>query len=340
MQPSRKLIKQVRKLNLQPRRAILGDRGGVIDEPGRPGYVRVRYPASPENTDALAYPTTVRMNAVVPKKLNKAVLVGYDSDGEIAVINSDFSGSLAAGENPIVNNPADEINARYVDQSNITTLRCQPVGPGAPLSVSVLGWPYVDGLGVYHPFIGEQTSVTSYIPAAANEVCLVLVALKTDDTLEITQSTDQNENIPLDSTDIQECIDGLTASSKPIKLYRLVNGMTAILDEHDYMDMRQFINVETPTSNMVISPVASVNTNTTLDNSHYIVLVTATATITLPSAAIHLGRQFIIKNNGVGVTITIDTTSSQTIDDSLTLVISDQYVSVSLCSDGANWVIT
>lgn len=256
MQLSRKLFKQIRKLNLQPRRAILGDRGGVIDEPGRPGYVRVRYPASPENTDALAYPTTVRMNAIVPKKLNKAVLVGYDADGEVAVINSDFSGSLAAGENPIVNNPADEINSRYVDQKDITTLRSQPVGPGAPMWISVLGWPYADSAGVYHEFIGEQINLTSYIPAAVDEWCLVLVALKTDDTLEITQSTDQNIINPLDSTDIQECIDGLTAGSTPVHLYKLVNGMTNILDEHDYMDMRQFINIAGGGSSGTVTSVA------------------------------------------------------------------------------------
>lgn len=299
---SRKLLRQTRKLNLNPRRAILGDQNGVIDEPGRTGYVRVRYPASPENSNSLAYPTTIRMNAIVPKKRNQKVLVGYDDDGEIAVIKADFSGTLAGGENPIVNNPADQEVFRYVDQRNITTLRSQAVGPGAPMWVSVLGWPYVDSAGVYHEFIGEQINLTSSIPGTANHVRLALVALKTDDTLEIKTSTSQDQSNPLDSTDIQECIDSLTDGSTPVHLYKLVNGMTDILDEHDYMDMRQFINVGFPgAGGGSIAPQFSANTTQTVANTttETTLFGSGTGTLTIPANRLEVGSVIVCDLAGV-----------------------------------------
>lgn len=93
------------------------------------------------------------------------------------------------------------------------------------------------------------------------------------------------------------------------------------------------------TSNMLVGPIASVSGNTTLTTANYIVLVSATATITLPDAVANPGRQYIVKNIGVGITVTINTTSSQTIDGNLTLVITAQYVSFSLVSNGTNWYI-
>jgi len=66
---------------------------------------------------------------------------------------------------------------------------------------------------------------------------------------------------------------------------------------------------------------------------------TGTFTVTLPTASGRDGQAFIIKNSGTGV-ITIATTSSQMIDanasGALTL---NQYDSLSVMSDGANWII-
>jgi hypothetical protein len=66
---------------------------------------------------------------------------------------------------------------------------------------------------------------------------------------------------------------------------------------------------------------------------------TGTYSVTLPTASGIAGQEFVIKNSGTGV-ITIATTYSQTIDanasGSLTL---NQYDSISVMSDGANWII-
>ena len=64
-----------RKLGLEFRRAILGDSAGVVYEPGRPGYVRVRYPASGDNSDGLGFPTVVRLKVSIPANSTATVFV-------------------------------------------------------------------------------------------------------------------------------------------------------------------------------------------------------------------------------------------------------------------------
>lgn len=61
-------------------------------------------------------------------------------------------------------------------------------------------------------------------------------------------------------------------------------------------------------------------------------------TVTLPTAVGITGRQYIIKNSGTS-TITVATTSSQTIDGATTYILQVQYMSVTVVSDGANWII-
>ena len=82
----------------------------------------------------------------------------------------------------------------------------------------------------------------------------------------------------------------------------------------------------------------SVNTSAgSASSTDYVYLASGTINITLPTA---VGNQnlYTIKNVGTGV-ITINTTSSQTIDGSLTAPIRVQYLSLTLVSDGANWNI-
>ena len=84
--------------------------------------------------------------------------------------------------------------------------------------------------------------------------------------------------------------------------------------------------------------VVSVNTSAgSASSTDYVYLASGTINITLPTA---VGNQnlYTIKNVGTGV-ITIDTTSSQTIDGSLTAPIRVQYLSLTIISDGANWNI-
>lgn len=66
---------------------------------------------------------------------------------------------------------------------------------------------------------------------------------------------------------------------------------------------------------------------------------TSTAfTVTLPTAVGVSGKAYIVKNVGAKV-LTIATTSAQTIDGTTTYGLKIQYTSVTVASDGANWLI-
>jgi hypothetical protein len=73
--------------------------------------------------------------------------------------------------------------------------------------------------------------------------------------------------------------------------------------------------------------------NLTLTSAHYFVNVSATATITLPTAVGITGRVYIVKSSAG--TTTMATTSSQTIDGASPTTVTGQ---LRVISDGANWL--
>ena len=94
------------------------------------------------------------------------------------------------------------------------------------------------------------------------------------------------------------------------------------------------------------SVAAATNTRTanrTLDATDYTTRVdaaTGNKTITLPTAVGIAGRIYVIKKIDSSVnTVTINTTSSQTIDGALTIVLIAQYKYVTVQSNGATWDI-
>jgi hypothetical protein len=80
--------------------------------------------------------------------------------------------------------------------------------------------------------------------------------------------------------------------------------------------------------------------NYTITTSDYLVNCTSgTFTITMPTAASITGQRFVVKNTGTGV-ITLATTSSQTIDGYATATLTlSQFQSLTLMSDGSNWIL-
>lgn len=70
----------------------------------------------------------------------------------------------------------------------------------------------------------------------------------------------------------------------------------------------------------------------------FIDYTSTTSTLTLPTAVGITGKWYIVKNSGTG-TVTIATTSSQTIDGLTTKTLSTQYSGYRVESDGANWKI-
>ncbi len=87
----------------------------------------------------------------------------------------------------------------------------------------------------------------------------------------------------------------------------------------------------------VVTSIATTTSALGVSNTDYIYLCNGTFTITLPTA-IGNNSKYTIKNVGTG-TITINTTSSQTIDGSTTIILATQYESLDLISDNANFNI-
>ena len=86
------------------------------------------------------------------------------------------------------------------------------------------------------------------------------------------------------------------------------------------------------------TPYTSVTATYSVESTDYIVdCPSGTFTVTLPTAVDITGRTFTIKNSGVG-TITVGTTSSQTIDGTTTKSLSTQYQTLTVVSNGANWI--
>lgn len=77
----------------------------------------------------------------------------------------------------------------------------------------------------------------------------------------------------------------------------------------------------------------------TIDNTDCVINCTAnTFTVTLPTASGLTGQYFIIKNSGLGA-ITVDADGSETIDGSANKLLAIQNESITVISDGANWII-
>lgn len=96
-------------------------------------------------------------------------------------------------------------------------------------------------------------------------------------------------------------------------------------------------------SDLKFRDIASVAVNTTLSDSHYTVGVDASGaarTITLPAAASNTGRIYnISKRDSSANTVTIDANAAELINGAATVVISTQYGSYTIQSDGTGWWI-
>ena len=67
---------------------------------------------------------------------------------------------------------------------------------------------------------------------------------------------------------------------------------------------------------------------------------TTKITITLPAAATYTDRVYYIKKiDSSAYTVTIDANGTEKIDGAETQIITTQYVSLTVCSDGSNWHI-
>ena len=88
----------------------------------------------------------------------------------------------------------------------------------------------------------------------------------------------------------------------------------------------------------IIFPVTGINSTYTVDTNDYLIDITGnTITVTLPTAVGVNGKNYVIKNRGTDV-VTVETTSSQTIDGASTKSLNNND-GIEIISDGSNWII-
>lgn len=132
-------------------------------------------------------------------------------------------------------------------------------------------------------------------------------------------------------------------STSGIKIQN-ATGANTIMD-FDTSNLRAGIRTVTPTSSLHVAgsfstALATKSSAYTLTETDSTILATGTTTITLPSASSITGRMYTVKKtDSAGTSITVATTSSQTIDGSTTYTLSAQYQSITVQSDGTNWIV-
>lgn len=237
-----------RRLGLEEYPAILGDADGIVwDDPVRkPGVMRIRYATA----SGLSLPPFARVGSTYQGSTapGTGVFVGWE-DNELRVLRPNVNAQLAAGQNPALNNAALATRSQQATDS-IVMFKSHPTSP-ISLNVVVRSWLYIesgtvklfdasgdDGAGGFK----GKIDLSSYVPTTG-EHRLACLFLKPDNTLEVVASTTQSIIEPLDLTDVQECFDAATDTTKPCWAWRLADGQTAIGDESSWLDLRQFINI-------------------------------------------------------------------------------------------------
>jgi len=96
-------------------------------------------------------------------------------------------------------------------------------------------------------------------------------------------------------------------------------------------------------NSLSMSGVVTISSATTIDSNTYMIVAGGTSSyaVTLPSTSVvSTGRIYVIKKTSASTyTLTINTTSSQTIDGATSLAFTQQYASYTVISNGSNWLI-
>ena len=88
----------------------------------------------------------------------------------------------------------------------------------------------------------------------------------------------------------------------------------------------------------IVFPYQAVSATYAIKTSDYLLDFTSgTFTATLPTAVGCTGKTYVLKNSGTGI-VTIATTSSQTIDGATPVILTTQYSTITVVSNGTNWI--
>jgi len=238
----------------QVTRGVLGNGNGQVSVPNSNGnrlYFRAHegVNAAGFSTYGAAQRLPLAAGFMSPVYDGAPVVVGYDSlTGRTAILAHDAVGVENAGLSNAANNP-NSPERQWIRKRNIQDWISLPVGTGntPSLKVNVGSYPYFDNYGTlqFFPATGVSTHVdlSAHVPAAAQHRLVIVWGNTFDNSYSVTASTAQAIDVPLDSTDYDECIVLADAEAMPIVAYRLKNAETGITASAIHNDLRQLWNV-------------------------------------------------------------------------------------------------
>lgn len=221
--------------------AIMGDGLGHVSDLTSNGFnVLVRY----QTANNLGWPQSVRKPpGNVSYAQETPVWVGYNDDGELAVLGPRILAQKAAGTNGIVNDVQNDPTGGFLDLSLALQLRSQPTSPPS-LSVTVKSLWYIhNGVPVNFPGDGDLP-LDGFIPDTGKQ-CLALAYLDTsDNTMHVVASTPisiARGMSAFGTGDIEECVAAAGINAIYSKFWWVPYSVAAFGDECDYLDFRLWL---------------------------------------------------------------------------------------------------
>lgn len=316
------IIELKKRLGLTKHLGTIGDSddltAATVDEPGRPGYVRVRL----YNDDVPYRAVKCGLLGGYSPYPGSPVVVGYDEKGDMAIEKADFDALLEANVNPLVFNSSDPRISGFNQTDSLLPLWCGAVSEElgtASTAVAINTFRYVDNDNVVHWFQGGKVDLVALIPAA-NTHRYVALFLKSDETVQIVGSTAIASITPLQETDKQECFDARDFDTIPIWLWRLHDNQSSITNEDKVEDLRPWLDIGHRKKNT--TRVTTTYTALASDEEIYADSDGGAFTVTLPAGVD--GQNFRIHNVGTsGNDVTIDGNGAETVKGQATQILID-----------------
>lgn len=224
--------------------AVLGDASGRVEVPDKVGYVYVRFPSGTGYSE----PTLARSgDAAYPNYAGAGVYVAYRYNNELEVVGAHSASLDQAGIDTRVLNPLNQ-QSKFVYPWQWTVGLANAVATSITDSNLIMVKSFRHFVGnrfqkFETPDAASKPDLTSYIPDVdEHRFAAVWVDPYTND-YEITTSTIQPLDEPLDETDIQELAANRPPDGIPLKAFALANGQIKVVQNADDSDLRQHLDM-------------------------------------------------------------------------------------------------
>lgn len=216
----------------------LGDTHGAgsrVDVPGMPGYVYVHFPNGRDATGNARYsePTIARSgNAAYQNFPGAGVYVGYGYDGDLEIKGAQYKAMDQAGINTATLNPLNQ-QSKFVYEWQLTYGLASSVGNTASPSTLVTVKSFRHFVGdtfqtFETPLEADKIDLAASVPAVDEQRLAALWLDTYTNLIEVTESTAQSIDDPLDATDVQELVADRPPDAMPLKAFRLADGQVSI----------------------------------------------------------------------------------------------------------------